>query len=180
MRRLHTCLIMMIVVFGMAVSGCGATPSTGALEGNTAAMPGGPTAMPAPTDAHPTAAPQPTGAPASAMTVKTGEPFRLTVGQSAQLASGQITMTFVEVAEDSRCPRGVECVWAGQVVVVLDVSENGQSSGPVKLTLSAARPAAMATAQVGGHTVQLMDVAPYPQNGKQIAPADYTATLQVR
>ncbi len=181
MRRLQICVMMMFFVFGMVLSGCGATPSTGALEDNTAAMPAGPTVIPAPTATQATAAPQPTAAPASAMTVKTGEPFKLAAGRSAQLASGQFSVTFAQVVEDSRCPKGVECVWAGQVVVILDVSENGQTSSSIKLTLGGAgRPSDASTAQVAGHTVQLMAVEPYPENGKKIAPDDYTATLQVQ
>jgi hypothetical protein len=115
------------------------------------------------------------------MTVNPGQPFDLALGQSAHLASDQFSVTFAQVIEDSRCPKGVECVWAGQVAEMLDVSQNGQASSPVKLTLGGAgRPSDAAMAQVAGHTVQLMAVEPYPQNGKKPAPADYTVTLEVR
>ena len=171
----------MFFVLGMALSGCGATPSTGPVQGNLGGAPASQTIMPAPTAAQPTAAPPLTGAASAAMTVKMGEPFQLAVGQSAQLASGQFSLTFATVAEDSRCPRGVDCVWAGQVVVVLDVTQNGQASSPIKLTLGGAgRTANAASAQASGQTVQLMAVDPYPQAGKNIAPADYRVMLEVR
>ncbi|HEU5012320.1 MAG TPA: hypothetical protein VFT66_07235 [Roseiflexaceae bacterium] len=171
--------MMMTFVLGMMLSGCGAAPATGALEGNTEATPTNSVPMP-PTAPQPTAAPEPTGSSSSAMTVNPGQPFDLALGQSAHLASDQFSVTFAQVIEDSRCPKGVECVWAGQVVVMFDVSENGQTSSPIQLTLGGGRPGAKAAEQVAGHTVQLMAVEPYPQNGKKPAPADYTVTLEVR
>lgn len=43
-------------------------------------------------------------------------------GETASDASGSITVTFVEVLEDSRCPADAVCVWAGQVKVLLEVA----------------------------------------------------------
>ncbi|MRT15538.1 hypothetical protein F3C99_01035 [Vitellibacter sp. q18] len=36
-----------------------------------------------------------------------------------------IAVKFVEVLEDSRCPTGVTCIWAGRAVVKVEVGSNG-------------------------------------------------------
>jgi hypothetical protein len=45
----------------------------------------------------------------------------LKVGEAAQLAGGVLTLTFDEVTGDSRCPKDVDCVWAGEATVVFKV-----------------------------------------------------------
>lgn len=37
------------------------------------------------------------------------------LGQKVRV--GELTVTPIEVVEDSRCPTGVRCVWAGRLVV---------------------------------------------------------------
>ncbi len=43
-----------------------------------------------------------------------GQEFTLPVGQKAVLEDGQLTIKFVEVIDDGRCPMGVECPWIGE------------------------------------------------------------------
>jgi len=38
-----------------------------------------------------------------------------------------ITIHFKEVLEDSRCPSGVTCIWAGRAKVTVGVKEDGQA-----------------------------------------------------
>jgi hypothetical protein len=59
-----------------------------------------------------------TPAPASdAPTVADGEAFTLRPQQDATLAD-QGTLRFVEVANDSRCRPGHQCIWAGDAELV--------------------------------------------------------------
>ncbi len=44
---------------------------------------------------------------------KLGEEFELAVHQTAQITDENISITFQEVLEDSRCPVDVTCIWAG-------------------------------------------------------------------
>lgn len=43
------------------------------------------------------------------------------IGETADLGSG-LTIRPIDVKEDSRCPADVDCVWAGQLVLLADVS----------------------------------------------------------
>ena len=51
-----------------------------------------------------------------------GEPFKLVLHQAAVFASEGLELRFEEVLEDSRCPPGMVCVWAGRVRVRVSLS----------------------------------------------------------
>ena len=38
-----------------------------------------------------------------------------------------VSIKFLEVVEDSRCPEGVNCIWAGRAIVKVEVTSNGKS-----------------------------------------------------
>lgn len=42
-----------------------------------------------------------------------GKDFTLRPGESVHLSGTDLTLTFVAVPEDSRCPPTVQCIWAG-------------------------------------------------------------------
>lgn len=43
-----------------------------------------------------------------------------------QLFFGDKTIRFKEVISDSRCPKDVTCVWAGEAKVLIEIFENGK------------------------------------------------------
>ena len=61
------------------------------------------------------------GAPGSAAPTADGTPFTLQPGQSAVLADAS-RLRYVRLANDSRCAPDVQCVWAGDAVVVFEWS----------------------------------------------------------
>lgn len=38
-----------------------------------------------------------------------------------------VTIKFLDVVEDSRCPEGVSCIWAGRAIVKVEVTSGGKS-----------------------------------------------------
>ncbi len=50
-----------------------------------------------------------------------------------------ISIKFMEVMEDSRCPEGVDCIWAGRAIVKAKVTANGKSEEKL-LTFGEVRP----------------------------------------
>lgn len=86
-----------------------------------------------------------TNAPARVVTLAIGETGTL----------GDTTFTLKDVTDDSRCPQGVQCVWAGTVRAVLQMGSTtrtytlGESSATSTLTLTEVNPA-----PVQGHTIQ--------------------------
>jgi hypothetical protein len=105
-------------------------------------------------------------------------PFKLSVNQTAYLATADLVFRFVNVTEDSRCPSDVQCIWAGQVSILVEYSRasTGERLGNLTLTLMGG---ASSDVLVGteGYLVKLVRVDPYPVSTMQIRPSDYAATL---
>jgi hypothetical protein len=105
------------------------------------------------------------------------DPFQLEVGQTALLEAQGISVEFLEIVEDSRCPMGVECVWAGQALILVRVSGEGDAQ---ELTLQLG-PADSVTGVYDSYLFEFLALDPYPQAPDQDAPPQpaYTATLVV-
>jgi len=105
--------------------------------------------------------------------------FVLRMGQEVLLADQKLKIKFVSVPEDSRCPTGVNCIWAGNARVVLQVSRT--TGKPVKLELNTNSREATDGAEggCGLYRIKLVEVAPYPVEGQTIAPPSYAVTLVV-
>ena len=65
--------------------------------------------------------------------VALGEEFSLKIGESAEIRGEDLEITFLEVLEDSRCPKGVQCVWAGRAVCLVRIKTGGSEEN-VELT----------------------------------------------
>ena len=105
-----------------------------------------------------------------------GQPFTLKAGESALLEGQRLCVTFDEVTGDSRCPRGVQCIWEGDAAVRLTVVQEGQEKATLDLHTA---PRYNQEAEYRDFRVVLMDVAPYPKLDNAIPAAEYVATLKV-
>jgi hypothetical protein len=100
----------------------------------------------------------------------------LRAGESRRVGGTPITVAFEALVEDSRCPRGVNCVWEGDAAVRVRI-EGGQAARQTP-TLHV-NPRFTSEAAHDGYLVTLTDVAPYPESDRQTAPGDYRITLRV-
>ena len=57
-------------------------------------------------------------------TVKLQESFTLSLGQTVLIREENLQVTFIEVLEDSRCPRDVACIQAGQARCLVQFHKN--------------------------------------------------------
>jgi hypothetical protein len=118
------------------------------------------------------------GCSAPSRTFQDGE-FVLRPGESIASGDGSTKVTFVRVTEDSRCPTGVQCVWAGQVMVLLEITLGTEVQQYTLVTVTAFE-GNVNSIEVGDYTVTLTQVDPYPVYGQTTNPADYQITLDVR
>ena len=88
------------------------------------------------------------------------------------MKAAELKVRFVAVTEDSRCPRDVTCVWAGEVKVPLEIQESSKAASLVEILEGGSTVA-------GAYRVTLVRVEPAPANGMNIAPQDYRVTLRV-
>jgi hypothetical protein len=102
--------------------------------------------------------------------------FKLKIGESAKSTSDGLEVQFDSVAEDSRCPRGVTCVWAGNARVLLKVKRDAAELANVELNTSI-NPK---TSRYLEYELKLTELKPYPEADTRIKPSDYEVTLMVR
>lgn len=101
--------------------------------------------------------------------------FSLKINQSAKIKSENITIKFLNVTEDSRCPQGGTCVWSGQVKVVLKVSKNGKVRKFILISPPSIKK--LNQKKIGDYKIKLRSVKPYPQVGKNTELKDYEVNL---
>jgi len=123
-----------------------------------------------------TAPVQPAGAPlaAASANVSLDQPFELRVGRSATVAGEGLTVSFEAVPSDSRCPTGVQCVWAGNAVVQVVLSKDGKAFG-AELNTNL-EPTSV---DYLNYNVRLVSLAPYPSANNSIPQSQYRATFVV-
>jgi hypothetical protein len=105
--------------------------------------------------------------------VAVGQEFTLAPGQTASVDGGALTVRFVGVAHDSRCPVNVQCIAAGNAVARLRLSDGGREVVELNTTVGAKE------ALHGGYTVHLVALRPEPTAGIRILYSTYRAVLRV-
>jgi len=98
-----------------------------------------------------------------------GEEFSLHIGESIGIIGEDLEIEFVEVSEDSRCPKDVTCIWEGRVTAVVEISTGGSSQ---QLNLS--QPGltdAPAREKYGGYELTYK-VEPYPEKAEMEITSD--------
>ena len=110
--------------------------------------------------------------------VSPGNEFNLGVNQIVSLAGENLTVKFVGIESDSRCPRGSQCFWPGQVKASITIEQNGEDLGGFTL-IKAVGQSYSAIATVAGYEIKLLDVNPYPRQNSKPDVADYVVTLTI-
>jgi hypothetical protein len=96
----------------------------------------------------------------------------LAPGQSVVVDSG-LSVRFVNVVGDSRCPGDALCIAGGDAIVRIDITVGG---------VNAARDLHTGTMQPVTHQgvrVELVSLDPYPFASRPFHPSEYRATLRV-
>jgi len=107
---------------------------------------------------------------------KIGEEFTLHIGESANVKGEDLRIRFLEISEDSRCPRDVTCIWEGRAIVNIEVSR-GDTSQKVDLVVPGLTDTPVK--QQFEEYEFVFRILPYPESEVQISPGDYRLTLTV-
>lgn len=114
-----------------------------------------------------------TSAPPGVLSISLGQPFELPYGQTALLADRDLEITFTAV-NDSRCPKDVVCVWAGEARVQLRFAAGDLAPETLEVVL----PGAEITAY-GPYQIELQNLQPVPLSAQDTPFDEYVATLVV-
>src|SRR5687767_3708482 len=91
------------------------------------------------------------------------EVFTLGGGQEATINGENLRLRFEAVLEDSRCPTQVNCVWTGQARIAVAAQVGEEEPVTVEFNTNPAPDQNVQTAEVGGYTIELQGLEPYPQ-----------------
>jgi len=103
--------------------------------------------------------------------------FQLKISETAVIADHDISVEAERVVEDNRCPANADCIVAGWVTVLFNVTVDA-TEHTFQVTLDPSKPQD-AEAEAGGYIFRLVTVNPYPQNGNGIDQEDYSFSIVV-
>ncbi len=103
-----------------------------------------------------------------------GSAVKLRLDESTDHAGLKIVWTELE---DSRCPIGTSCVWAGQLIATLEIRHEGDEPAIINLTHRIGDDPLTETAF--GFEFRLLDVEPHPKEGVTNARSDYVAEIEI-
>lgn len=116
------------------------------------------------------------GSPAAPGSVKLNETFSLKVGSSTSVDGEGIEVGFDSVVGDSRCPKGAQCIVAGDATIRVWLARTGQARETRELKTT---PPDAAQTAIGQYRVTLTSLTPEPTLQGTPLPSDYVATLVV-
>ncbi len=106
-----------------------------------------------------------------------GQPFTLPVGGSLEIGDAELTVGFVGILSESRCPEGVTCFWEGDAAADLWLQVAGDELQP--FVLHTAWSYAQQSIVLGPYTVTMTLVTPTPNLEGPIDPESYEVSLVV-
>lgn len=88
--------------------------------------------------------------------------IRLVEGQSTFIKDKNLTVKFVRVSDDSRCPQKAQCIWAGSATAVFEVMSTSSRPQMLHLSTGALKGEQQRNANVFGSNVSLETLYPTP------------------
>jgi hypothetical protein len=115
-----------------------------------------------------------------------GQPFDVVLQQTTSLhptAGGPARFSLTAV-QDSRCPSGAQCIWAGYVAVTIELTDGTAAPQTARISLrykdllNYSLDSAAVTLNQQAYWLRLLDVTPYPSLAGSSQPT--TAKLRLR
>ncbi len=102
--------------------------------------------------------------------------FLLKLGEGAVIQDEGLLIRFVSVKKDSRCPKGVKCMWEGDAEILLEVRKDRGKNKTLSLHTSQRF---NRDEIIDSFRIKLISLMPYPEKDRDIKPEDYISTLIV-
>lgn len=114
----------------------------------------------------------------TAMTAMAKDPetFSVAIGEQKVTTTGKITVKFIEVLEDSRCPPHVTCIWAGNAKVKMSVKKGRKAAKTFELN-STLDPK---TIVFEGYDITFVDLRMIPGEEVKVRAFPKTLTLAIK
>ena len=102
------------------------------------------------------------------------ETLRVQINREKRSPKSKMTVRFVELVEDSRCPTDTNCIWAGNAKIKVRLTRNGRSRVVMLETNGSDK-----SQSFEGYEIKLTDLTPHPRSNIRINRNGYIAILQV-
>ena len=99
----------------------------------------------------------------------------LCAGDVMQL--GDKGIKFKKVVSDSRCPKNVTCVWAGEVKILIEFYEDGKLKG--EKIVAGSNNSISEFFKNEEIEISQLNVYPYPETSSKILPEEYSVSIQI-
>lgn len=104
--------------------------------------------------------------------VRGPEDKSISVGEPTEISGLTVTLNKVT---DSRCPTGVQCIWAGEATASVTLAQ-GTETTTVDMKLVELHGVPV---EFSGYRISLLAVLPYPKEGVALTQDDYMLTFRV-
>ena len=102
------------------------------------------------------------------------ETQKIRIEKQKKFAKSKLTVRFVSLLEDSRCPEGVDCVWAGNARIKIEVW-NRRTKNTYELNTNLGAKGA----NFEGYAIELIALTPIPKENIRIDRNSYVAEFAV-
>ena len=102
--------------------------------------------------------------------------IELKQGEIVKNSDYQISIVLDSVLNDSRCPKGAQCIWAGNAAVRFIYSSANSKISFVLNTLPSFRTDSL----IDGYRIRMTGLTPYPELGVSVKQSDYKAAIEVK
>ncbi len=97
------------------------------------------------------------------------------VGKQKKASNSKVTVKFVSLIEDSRCPEGVNCIHAGNARIKVTVSKPGGKPVTFEMNTNLGEKGNV----YQGYAIYLTDLKPVPKTKVRLSRNAYTATFSI-
>ena len=105
---------------------------------------------------------------------QTNQEVKVLINKQKVITKDKLTVKFVSLTEDSRCPTDTNCIWAGNAKIQVKISK-GKSAQTFEMNTNLDPQ----TVEFAGYEIKLVNLDPKPASNIRINRNGYTATFSV-
>jgi hypothetical protein len=102
--------------------------------------------------------------------------FKIKYGHEVTVKGAGLKVKFDSLLEDSRCPKDVKCVWAGEAKILITVKRANERESKIELRTNGEF---ILAAKYQDYVIKLVALDPYPRTSAKVKPSSYVATLLI-
>ena len=106
---------------------------------------------------------------------QTAKEVRVGISREKAIVRNKLNLRFLDVVEDSRCPKDAQCIWAGNAKVKVQINKPGGTPKIFEIN-SGIEPQ---TILIEGYEIRLVALTPEPGSNIRIRKDGYVATFSV-